>query len=381
VQKWPFWRHGGSKRIVALAGAGLGMWPSRDSQRADNPVVFKAMVLKVAVVGTGYFSQFHFDGWSRLGEVQLVAVCSLDPAGLVDAAARYLIPRQFADVGAMLDATSSDLLDVVTPPAAHLAVMEEAARRGVDVICQKPLGGDLATACAMVKIAEDAGITFIAHENFRFQPWYREARRLIDQGALGEVHNIGFRLRPGDGQGPRAYLERQPYFQEMPRFLIHETAIHMIDTFRFLLGEMSGVFARLRRLNPHIKGEDAGLVLFDFASGAAGVFDGNRLVDFVADDPRLTMGEMLLEGVGGTLRLDGFGRLWLKPHKGPEREHAYKWRNRGYGGDCVRALQRHVVAHLQGGAPLENTGSAYLRNLEIEQAIYRSAASGQWEAL
>jgi D-apiose dehydrogenase len=339
------------------------------------------MVLKVAVAGTGYFSQFHFDGWARLPEVKLVAVCSLDPAGLVDAAARYLIPRQFAEVGAMLDATEPDLLDIVTPPAAHRSILEEAARRGVGVICQKPLGGELASARAMVRIAEEAGITFIAHENFRFQPWYREARRLIDQGALGEMQNVGFRLRPGDGQGPRAYLERQPYFQRMPRFLIHETAIHMIDTFRFLLGEMSGVFARLRRLNPHIEGEDAGLVLFDFASGAAGVFDGNRLVDFVADDPRLTMGEMLLEGAGGTLRLDGFGRLWLKPHKGAERAHAYEWQNRGYGGDSVRALQRHVVAHLLDGAPLENTGAAYLRNLEIEEAIYRSAACGQWQPL
>jgi predicted dehydrogenase len=339
------------------------------------------MTIKVAVVGTGYFSQFHLDGWSRLPEAKLVAVCSLDPAGLVDAAARHLIPRQFADVGAMLDATEPDLLDIVTPPAAHLPILQEAARRGVDVICQKPLGGDLASARAMVKIADDARITLVAHENFRFQPWYREAKGLIDHGALGAIHNVGFRLRPGDGQGPRAYLERQPYFQEMPRFLIHETAIHMIDTFRFLLGEISGVFARLRGLNPHIQGEDAGLVLFEFASGAAGVFDGNRLVDFVAADPRLTMGEMLLEGAGGTLRLVGFGRLWLKPHQGPEREHVYDWQNRGYAGDCVRALQRHVVAHLQDGAPLENSGAAYLRILEIEDAIYRSAAFGQWEAL
>jgi predicted dehydrogenase len=344
------------------------------SRRANH------MTIKVAVAGTGYFSQFHLDGWSRLPEAQLVAVCSLDPAGLVDAAARYLIPRQFAEVGAMLDAVEPDLLDIVTPPAAHLPVLQEAARRGVDVICQKPLGGDLATARAMVQIADDAGITFVAHENFRFQPWYREARRLIEAGALGDIHNIGFRLRPGDGQGPRAYLERQPYFQEMPRFLIHETAIHMIDTFRYLLGEMSGVFARLR-LNPHIKGEDAGVVLFDFAGGAAGVFDGNRLVDFVADDPRLTMGEMLLEGAGGALRLDGCGRLWLKPHKQAEREHVYQWRNQGYGGDCVRALQQHVLAHLRAGAPLENPGATYLRNLEIEDAIYRSAASGQWQAL
>jgi predicted dehydrogenase len=116
-------------------------------------------------------------------------------------AARYLIPRQFADVGAMRDATEPDLLDIVTPPVAHRSILEEAARRGIDVICQKPLGGDLATARAMVRIAEGAGITFIAHENFRFQPWYREARRLLDQGALGEIHNIGLRLRPGTGRG------------------------------------------------------------------------------------------------------------------------------------------------------------------------------------
>ena len=339
------------------------------------------MVLKVAVAGTGYFSQFHFDAWSRLPEVQLVAVCSLDPAGLVDAAARHLIPRQFADVAAMLDATAPDLLDIVTPPSAHLGILEEAARRGVHVICQKPLGGDLETARALVRVAEEAGITFVVHENFRFQPWYREARRLLEAGALGEVYNLSFRLRPGDGQGPRAYLDRQPYFQQMSRFLIHETAIHMIDTFRFLVGEVSGVFARLRRLNPHIAGEDAGIVLFDFTTGAAGMFDGNRLVDFIADNPRLTMGEMLLEGARATLRLDGFGRLWLKPHKGAQREHAYQWQDRGYGGDCVHALQQHVVAHLHGGAPLENAGAAYLRNLEIEDAIYRSAASGQWQAL
>jgi predicted dehydrogenase len=339
------------------------------------------MVLKVAVAGTGYFSRFHFDGWSRLPEVKLVAVCSLDPAGLVDAAARHLIPRQFAAAGEMLDATAPDLLDIVTPPFAHLGILQEAARRGIDVICQKPLGGDLATARAMVRVAADAGITFVVHENFRFQPWYREARRLLETGVLGDVYNLSFRLRPGDGQGPRAYLDRQPYFQQMARFLIHETAIHMIDTFRFLLGEVSGVFARLRRLNPHIAGEDAGCVLFDFASGAAGMFDGNRLVDFVADNPRLTMGEMLLEGAGGTLRLDGFGRLWLKPHNETEREHAYEWQDRGYGGDCVHALQQHVVAHLQRGAPLENAGASYLRNLEIEEAVYRAAASGRWQAL
>jgi predicted dehydrogenase len=281
----------------------------------------------------------------------------------------------------MLDATRPDLLDIVTPPAAHLALLGAAAQRGVDVICQKPLGGDLANARAMVRQAEAAGITLVVHENFRFMPWYREARRLIDGGTFGRLLDVAFRLRPGDGQGPRAYLDRQPYFQQMPRFLIHETAIHLIDVFRYLGGEVAGVFARLRRLNPAIRGEDAGHVLFDFTSGAAGLFDGNRLAGFPAANPRLTMGEMWLDGEAATLRLDGDGRLFLRRHQGVEAEHAYGWHDRGFGGDCVLALQRHVLAHFQAGAPLENDGRAYLRNLEIEEAIYRSAASGCWQAL
>jgi hypothetical protein len=41
----------------------------------------KGMAIKVALAGTSYFSQFHLDGWSRLPEVEVVAVCSLDLAG------------------------------------------------------------------------------------------------------------------------------------------------------------------------------------------------------------------------------------------------------------------------------------------------------------
>jgi predicted dehydrogenase len=124
-----------------------------------------------------------------------------------------------------------------------------------------------------------------------------QARRIIEQGALGQMYQVTFRLRPGDGKGPDAYLERQPYFQTMEKFLVHETAIHLIDVFRFLLAEEpSAVYAALRRLNPAIAGEDAGMMLFDFPSGARAVFDGNRLADHKAENRRLTMGEMVIEG-------------------------------------------------------------------------------------
>jgi predicted dehydrogenase len=334
--------------------------------------------LRVCTVGAGYFSRFHHDAWQRVERAELLAVCDVDRGKAEAMAKAFGVPRSFDDAAAMLEACKPDLVDLVTPPATHASLVGLAASRGIDAICQKPLAPTLEEARHLVEQAREAGIRLIVHENFRFQPWYREAFRLLRAGALGVPHSIAFRLRPGDGQGPAAYLARQPYFQKMERFLVHETAIHFIDTFRFLLGEVDAVLAWLRRLNPAIAGEDAGYVLFRFANGASGLFDGNRLNEHVSDDPRRTMGEMWLEGSEGVLRLDGRGRLWLKPHGGDGREHAYAFEDRGFGGDCVYRLQRHVVEHLQGGAPLEYDAASYLRNVVIEEAVYRSAQVGRW---
>ena len=191
----------------------------------------------------------------------------------------------------MLECERPDIFDIATPPESHLALIRLAAARCVDTICQKAFCRSLAEAEEAVRIADEAGILLVVHENFRFQPWYAAAKRQIEEGALGEVYQASFRLRPGDGQGPRAYLDRQPYFQRMERFLVHETAIHFIDTFRYLSGEIAEVFADLRRLNPAIVGEDAGVILFNHASGARSLFDGNRLIDHRAENRRYTMGE------------------------------------------------------------------------------------------
>lgn len=336
------------------------------------------MSLKLAIIGLGYFSRFHQDAWSRMADVEVVGIVDRDPVKLAASAELFPQAGKFADARAMLDAVRPDLVDIVTPPQTHLDLVRLIAARGIGMICQKPLAPTYDEAVAVVETAERAGVMLAVHENFRFMPWFAETGRLIEAGAVGRPLNISFRLRPGDGQGPDAYLSRQPYFQQMPRFLIHETGIHLIDVFRCLIGEVSGVFARLRRLNPAIRGEDAGLVVFDFAGGAAGLFDGNRLVDHPAEDTRMTNGVLLVEGTEGVIRLDGFGRLFLRPQRGDEREHAYAWENRGYGGDCVHAQSRHVVEHVASGAPLANSGRDYLRNLAIEEAIYRSAREGRF---
>ena len=337
--------------------------------------------LRIAGIGAGYFSRFHLEGWRDTPDAEVVGWCDTDADRAQALAREFGIPRVYTDADAMLGTLSPGLVDIVTPPPAHAPLVALAHARGIPVICQKPLTPSWSESLALADAADLAGMLCVVHENFRFQPWYREAKRLLDAGMLGRPHAVAFRLRPGDGQGPRAYLDRQPYFQTMPRLLIVETAIHWIDTFRFLMGDVDGVTARLRRMNPAIVGEDAGYVIFEFAGGATGLFDGNRSNDFVATNPRRTMGELWLEGSAGVLRLDGEARLWWKPHHGDEHEHAYDRGPETFGGGCCGALQRHVVAHLRTGTPIENTARDYLANLRVQEAVYASHASGRRIAL
>ena len=334
------------------------------------------MTITVGIAGCGYFSRFHQDAWSRMPDVRVVAVSDRDPEKRK--AARRLFPdaAEFEEAVELIASAQPDLIDIITPPVTHLALVTAAAEAGIPVVCQKPLAPTYEEASRIVAVAEAHGVLLAVHENFRFMPWFRETARLIREGYIGTPLNISFRLRPGDGQGPDAYLARQPYFRAMPRFLVHETGIHLIDVFRSLMGEVTGVFARLRRINPVIAGEDAGIVIFDFANGASGLFDGNRHVDHPARDTRMTNGVLLVEGTEGVIRLDGHGRLFVRTRGGEDEEHTYPWEDRGYGGDCVFAQSRHVVDHLVNGAPLVNSGRDYLRNLEIEEAVYRSSAEG-----
>ena len=337
--------------------------------------------LRVAIVGAGYFGQFHYDAWSRMPEVEIAAIVVRNPDSAAETALRWGgagVPLPvFTDAAAMMDTIRPDIVDVTAPPEAHLDTIRAVAPHAPWIVCQKPFCGTLASAREAVALCVRHGARIAVHENIRFQPWNRAAKTLIDAGLIGAPWQITFRLRPGDGQGPRAHLDRQPYFQTMPRLLVHETAVHWIDTFRCFMGETTGVYASLARLNPVIAGEDSGLILFDFESGARGLFDGNRLSDHVAENRRRTMGEMWIEGPGGTLRLDGEGVLWLRKFgENAETRQDFAWNDHLFGGDCVYLCNRHILDAWLADAEPETAGSAYLRNQEIEDAIYRSAETG-----
>lgn len=337
--------------------------------------------LRGAAIGAGYFSHFHYDAWNRISGVDMVACCDTELGKANAVAEKYCVPRVYDDYRRMLDETEVDFVDIITRPDTHLSIVRELSQRGIPMICQKPLAPTTQDSAELVALAQAAGVPFMVHENFRFQPWYREVKSLFASGVIGSrLHTITFRNRAGDGHGPDAYLARQPYFQTMPKFLVFEAGIHTVDTFRYLAGEIDRVWCKLRKLNPVIQGEDTGIAVFEFSGGGLGLYDANRFNESTAENPRYTFGELLFETDGGCFRLYSDGRLTIQELGQKERVHEYSPSSHGFAGDCVLATQQHFVEGLSSGREFETSGPNYLKSIAVQEAMYRSAESGTWEA-
>ncbi len=333
--------------------------------------------LKGVAAGAGYFSVYQYEAWGRIPEVEIVAMYNRTESRGRERMAQFGIERYYGDVGEMLAAEKPDFIDIITPPATHYDICAAAAAAGVAIICQKPFGRDIEDARRIVELTEAAGVRLMIHENWRWQPWYREIKRIGDDGAIGDFTHAYFRMRTGDGWGEDAYLDRQPFFRDYPRLLVFETGVHFIDTFRFLLGDVAAVYARLRRLNPVIAGEDAGQIHFTFRSGATAIWDANRYNEPDAANPRYTFGELRIDATGGHLEMDASSEIRTKLLGQPSAVHDYERADVNFAGDCCYRLQRHFVDCFGSGEPFESNGRDYLKTLQVVEACYESAETGQ----
>ena len=334
--------------------------------------------IRVACIGAGYFAHFHLEAWKRMEEVELIAVCDLDAEKVRAISDTYGVARVYVDYREMIRSERPDVVDIITPPNTHLDICAFAAAEGIHMICQKPLAPDFKEALELVAEVEKYPVRFMVHENFRFQPWFRAIKHQLNSGQLGDrLHQIHFQFRTGDGWQKDAYLNRQPYFRQMPRLLVFETGVHYIDVFRFLGGEITAVFAHLKRWNSAIAGEDAAYIVFEYEGGALAIWDANRYNESRAEDPRFTFGTCLVEGNKGSLLLETDGSLSLHLLGEEAVKLSYPLEKKNFSGDCVYATQVHFIHALSHDLPFETEGRDYLHTLTILEAVYESAATGQ----
>ena len=334
-------------------------------------------MLKGVCVGTGYFSPFHYEAWRRLSDVEIVGICDLDIEKAQQLTADFFTapPQYNSDFKALLAATQPDFVDIITPPNTHLDLVKTAVDAGVKaIICQKPLAPNLEEAEQIVAYTAAKNVRLMVHENFRFQPWHQEIKKLIVEQVIGnQLFSLHWRMRMGDGWQSDAYIARQPYFRTMPRLLIYETGIHWIDVCRFLFGEVDNVFSKHYKRNADIAGEDAGLVLLEHTEGVLSTLDMSRFNEPNYPNPRLTFGEILIDGNGGSIRLYADGKITIQKLGEDERVHFYPFENKNFAGDCVFYTQKHFIDSVLHQKSFDTEGSVYLKNMILQEAVYQSA--------
>lgn len=329
-------------------------------------------------IGAGYFSQFHYEAWSRIESVKITAICDVDLNKARAIAEKYNIKYLYTDVSAMFEEQNPDFVDIITPPKTHLNICLLALNYGINIICQKPLAPTLEEAEEIKDRVFNSGNRLMVHENFRFQPWHREIKKLLNQKIIGDnIFTISVRMRMGDGWQDDAYLNRQPYFRKMERLLVYETGIHFIDVFRYLIGEIESVNARLKTLNKNIIGEDFAWVHFEFDNDTLGFLDASRYNESTSKNPRLTFGYWQIDGNKGTIRLYEDGKITIQKLGSQEIQHYYNLVDQQFSGDCVFNTQTHFIDCLISGKEFETNIIEYIENIKIQEAIYKSSLDKQ----
>ena len=232
--------------------------------------------VRVGCLGLGRMGSIytrHLTG--RVPEAELVAVADPAPGLAQRTAAEVGVPRWYEDYRELLAAPEIDAVVIATPASTHAEVIEAAADSGRAIFCEKPLALTLEECDRAVRAVDRARGLFQIGYNRRFDAAYTEAKRLIDEGAIGRP--VTFKSTSRDPMMPRLEYARP----DVSGGLIVDMAIHDLDIGRWLMrSEVTRVSTEggtlvFEQLNT-VGDFDNAVINLKFASGALGNVEVSR---------------------------------------------------------------------------------------------------------
>jgi len=272
----------------------------------------------IGIVGYGLMGRAHAYGYSVAPTVReldvlprLRVIAGRDREGVASAARRYGVAEWTADWHELLARTDVDIVDVCTPPGTHAEVVEAAVDAGKAVLCEKPLAADYASARSASDAAAAANVPNAIGFNYRRLPALALMRRMIGEGAVGEVL-----LWRGTWLSDEFLDPAIPFDWRFERRLGASTfadlGAHLIDLALWTVGEVEAVAAQSQTFTSERSGravdvDEASSALLQFEGGARGTLEvarvcARRPCDFTVE----------VNGTRGTLRFDyaQLNELW-----------------------------------------------------------------------
>ena len=201
-------------------------------------------MLRVGIIGCGDIANLNVLGYLRSQETELVAVCdtNLKKAGKkLERWGLRTVPI-YEDYKKMIDREDLDIVEILTPHHLHALMTEYCAKAGVPGISvQKPMAHTITDCENMIHVCEEEKVKLKIFENFRFYPVYLKAKKLLEQGVIGEPLN--FRINTIGMGGPsmpvemQATLWRSDYDKCGGGRWIYDDGIHKFSMALWLMGQ------------------------------------------------------------------------------------------------------------------------------------------------
>lgn len=148
--------------------------------------------VNVGIVGLGYWGTNLLRTFTKTPGARVTDLCDLDAAALARHGDAHPGARTGSDFAALLARDDVDAVLLATPPSRHHAMALAALRAGKHVWVEKPLALAASEGQELVDAARAAGRILFVDETFLYDPLVREMKRLIDEGALGDVYHLSF---------------------------------------------------------------------------------------------------------------------------------------------------------------------------------------------
>jgi UDP-N-acetyl-2-amino-2-deoxyglucuronate dehydrogenase len=328
----------------------------------------------IGIVGSGFMGRT----WAQVAHVHT------DGARLVAVAGGRRAPTLAADFGcavegspaALLRRSDVDAVVIATPPSAHLGLTRDAASQGKHVLVEKPMALGVQEAREMASACGDAGVTLAVVSQHRFRDSPRAAKKLIEEGGIGEIRMIQAFGPEAGWNMPDSWWTDDPH----PPSAYSDWAAHACDVIRWLLqDEPTQAFARFTSFSTKPPPGQTAMVTYDFQRGALGH------VWMTYNVPVAGLGSALqfvIIGSTGILQLDSYGKVRANRGKDWELVHEQtpfdpldpmdELRLRAY----AREMADFLGAARERREPLVS-GTEGVATMQMLEAAERSAAEGR----
>ncbi|WP_203790927.1 Gfo/Idh/MocA family protein [Paractinoplanes rishiriensis] len=339
--------------------------------------------MRIGIIGCGRIARNHVSALRGIDGVRVAAVADVDARRARAFAQEHGVDKSFGDVEQLLDA-GLGAVTICTPHAEHEAGVLAAARRGVHVLCEKPIALRVEQAERMITATDAAGVRFGVLFQRRFWPAAARIRAAIDDGRMGLPICGGVVARLNRGAD---YYRAEPWrgrWETEGGGVLMTQVIHHIDLLQWFMGPARKVTGRCATLvhQQIVEVEDTAAALIEFASGALATVQAGTTFQ-----PGLGVQVWVSDAHGRTASLmespEGIAYTDVRTLPGEETFA-------GAGGPSDLSLAEihdhlapyhalHIadfVAALRDGRDPAVTGREALRSLAIVEAVYESSRSG-----